>query len=62
MKPIVMEPNRIYHPIDYTVRGMIMDELKIMWEAHDTLENHSPGCEVECVLESLYKNHIKTSL
>ena len=62
MNRIVMEPNKIYHPPDYTVRGMILDELKTMWEAHDTLPDHSPGCEIECVLESLYKNHIPNKL
>jgi hypothetical protein len=54
---IVMQEGRKYHPPDYSIRGMIFQELGIMFEAHDQLAEHSPDCEKHCVLGLFYQNH-----
>jgi hypothetical protein len=52
-----MQEGKAYHPPDYTFRGEVMDELRIMFEAHDQLPEHSPECEKHCVLGLFYQNH-----
>ena len=57
-KPVVMKPGIKYRPRGYTVRDMLVEEMGRLFDAHDTLSNHSPDCEAYCIVLQLHNNHV----